>query len=132
MTIRHKFFSKRLVIRNFKKNDDFNNYFEMIKKQSKNYLAINHTKIKKKDIFLKIKNYQGILFAIFLKNNKVNIGTIGVSAINEKYLSCNIGILIHNKFHKKGYAFEAMQKTIHYCHSKLNINEIYLWVKKTT
>ena len=34
-----------------------------------------------------------------------------------------------NKFQKKGYAFESMSKIVRYCHSKLNINEIYLWVQ---
>lgn len=130
MSQKVRFTTKRLILRNFKKNDNFTNYYEMLTKQSKKYLAINHTEIKKKDIFLKIKSYEGILVGIFLKSKNSNIGTIGLSAINKKYSSCNIGILLHNKFQRKGYAIESMKKIIKYCHIKLNINEIYLWVKK--
>ena len=130
MSIKFKLTTKRLFLRNFREKDDFSNYFEMLKKQSKKYLAVNHHETKKKDIFLKIKDYEGILVAIFLKDKKVNIGTVGLSAVNKKNSSCNIGILIHNKYKRRGYAFEAMERVIKYSHLKLDIKNIYLWVKK--
>ena len=40
----------------------------------------------KKDIFLKIKNYEGILVAIFLKDKKSKYRTVGLSAVNKKIL----------------------------------------------
>ena len=130
MNKRFRLNTTRLILRNFKKSDNFNNYFEMIRKQSKNNLAVDHSATQKKDIFFKIKNYEGILMAIFLKDKKHNIGTIGISAINNKNLSCNIGILLHDNFLGKGYAYESMARAIDYCHLKLNINIIYLFVKK--
>ena len=128
MNKRFRLTTTRLILRDFKKSDNFNNYFEVLTDKN-NYLAVDHGSVIKKDIFLKTQNYKGVLVAIFLKNNKENIGTIGLSEINKEYSSCNIGILTHNKFKKKGYAYESMSKIIRYCHSKLNINEIYLWVQ---
>ena len=128
MNKRFRLTTTRLILRNFKKSDNLIDYFEVLTNK-KSYLALDHSGTQKKNIFLKTQNYKGVLVAIFLKNNKENIGTIGLSEINKKYSSCNIGILTYNKFQKKGYAFESMSKIVRYCHSKLNINEIYLWVQ---
>ena len=127
MSIKFKLTTKRLFLRNFREKDDFSNYFEMLKKQSKKYLAVNHHETKKKDIFLKIKDYEGILVAIFLKDKKVNIGTVGLSAVNKKIFMHTILIIINIK---EGYAFEAMEITIKYCHIKLDIKNVYLCIKK--
>ena len=129
MNKRFRLNTTRLILRNFKKSDDFINYFEILTKRSNKYLAIDHSNIKIKDIFLKTQNYKGILVGIFLKNNKENIGTIGLSSFNKKYSSCNIGILTHVRYQRKGYSLEAMRKIIRYCHSKLKVSEIYLWVQ---
>ena len=70
MNKRFRLNTTRLILRNFKKSDNFNNYFEMIRKQSKNNLAVDHSATQEKDIFLKTQNYKGVLVAIFLKNNQ--------------------------------------------------------------
>ena len=51
MIIKFKLTTKRLLLRNFREKDDFSNYFEMLKKQSKKYLAVNHHETKKKIFF---------------------------------------------------------------------------------
>jgi diamine N-acetyltransferase len=57
--------------------------------------------------------------------NKKPVGMIDVFDFNPQHKRAGIGILIHKKYQKNGFASEAIQLLINYCFSHLNLHQLY-------
>ena len=57
--------------------------------------------------------------------NKNPVGMIDLFDFNPQHKRAGIGILIHQKYQKNGFASEALQLLIDYCFSHLNLHQLY-------
>ncbi|NVK53735.1 MAG: GNAT family N-acetyltransferase [Flavobacteriaceae bacterium] len=57
-------------------------------------------------------------------NNKA-VGTIDLFDFNPQHQRAGVGILIHEKYQKNGFASEALQLLITYCFTHLNLHQLY-------
>ena len=59
------------------------------------------------------------------KLNKQPIGMIDLFEFNPQHRRAGIGILIHQKYQKNGFASEALQLLIQYCFTHLNLHQLF-------
>ena len=59
-----------------------------------------------------------------IKNNKA-IGMIDLFDFNPQHHRAGIGILVHKKYQKNGFASDALSIFIHYCFKVLNLHQIF-------
>ena len=57
--------------------------------------------------------------------NSKPIGMIDLFDFNPQHKRAGIGILIHQKYQKNGFASEALQLLINYCFTHLNLHQLY-------
>ena len=57
--------------------------------------------------------------------NSKPIGMIDLFDFNPQHKRAGIGILIHQKYQKNGFASEALQLLINYCFTYLNLHQLY-------
>ncbi|TCP29908.1 RimJ/RimL family protein N-acetyltransferase [Scopulibacillus darangshiensis] len=71
-------------------------------------------------------DHDGYLFGIYRKEENKLIGSIGVSSVNWKNSTCDVGISLGPDFQGKGYGTDAMKTLITFIFNYLNINKIKL------
>lgn len=57
--------------------------------------------------------------------NNTPVGMIDLFDFNPQHKRAGIGILIHDKYQKNGFASEALQLLITYCFTRLNLHQLY-------
>jgi len=57
--------------------------------------------------------------------NDTPVGLIDLFDFNPQHKRAGIGILIHKKYQKNGFASEALQLLIQYCFTHLNLHQLY-------
>ncbi len=57
--------------------------------------------------------------------NNTPVGLIDLFDFNPQHKRAGIGILIHQKYQKNGFASEALQLLIKYCFTHLNLHQLY-------
>ena len=82
--------------------------------------ALNHIKI----IDDKIINNEGINWAITLKDSKKMIGIIGHYRIQNENFRSEIGYMLLPEFHSKGIITEAINETLNYGFTILNLHSV--------
>lgn len=59
------------------------------------------------------------------KLNNTPVGMIDLFDFNPQHFRAGIGVLIHQKYQKNGFASEALQLLINYCFTHLNLHQMY-------
>lgn len=59
------------------------------------------------------------------KDSNSSVGLIDLFDFNPQHSRAGIGIMIHQKFQKKGYATEALKTVINYSFSHLNLHQLF-------
>lgn len=57
-------------------------------------------------------------------NNKA-VGMIDLFDFNPQHFRAGVGILVHDKYQKNGFASEALQLLIKYCFTHLHLHQLY-------
>ncbi len=121
----------RLLIRTLQLSDITDEYIDGLNDPLVNKFLVNArlTKQTKETIgeFItqNLKSKQDILMGVFLKEGDTLIGTIRISGISEFHYLCNIGICFFNRsYWGKGYAVEALKRTVEFAFCKLNMHYI--------
>ena len=72
----------------------------------------------------KIKNNEGINWAITIKGNPRLLGVIGHYRIKPEHYRAEIGYMLHPDFHGKGIISEAIAKVVQYGFSEMKLHSI--------
>jgi ribosomal-protein-alanine N-acetyltransferase len=72
----------------------------------------------------KIKNNEGINWAISLKNNPKLIGIIGHYRIKPEHYRAEIGYMLLPEYHGKGIIVEAIKETLNYAFEVMKLHSI--------
>lgn len=59
------------------------------------------------------------------KTNKQPVGIIDIFDFNPQHKRAGVGILIHKKYQKKGFASDALKLLINYCFAHLHLHQLY-------
>ena len=70
------------------------------------------------------QNQSSLLMGIFKLKNQCHVGNIHISRINLIHRNANYGIMLFDKFHGKGYAYEASSLLISHCFSRIGLKRI--------
>lgn len=63
-------------------------------------------------------------FAVIYKENMKMIGTAGLTSIDEKNSSCEVGYVLNPDYWNKGIATEALQAVMNFAFCELNFNRV--------
>jgi diamine N-acetyltransferase len=71
--------------------------------------------------------YEAKQVRLIIQENQNNeaVGMIDLFDFNPQHQRAGIGILIHQKYQKSGFASEAIALLINYCFTQLNLHQLY-------
>ena len=123
-------YTERLVLRRMNKNDGAAILKLRSDKNVMQYIDRPHmtTEAEALDFIKKIdeslENNYGITWAISLKNNLQLIGTVGFWRIINEHYRAEIGYMLSPDFHGKGIMQEAIEQTLDYGFSIMNLHSV--------
>ena len=98
------------------------------------FLEVSHTQVPFSKFLLKqyLENahqdiYEAKQLRLLIQENQNNeaVGMIDLFDFNPQHQRAGIGILIHQKYQKSGFASEAIALLIKYCFTQLNLHQLY-------
>lgn len=126
-----RFFTERLVIKTMQIKDITLDYIRGLNDSEVNKflvgVRIHRQTVKrvKEYVLSNLHSPQDIMLSVYLKKERVFIGTIRIAAISNFHYSCTVGICFFNKkYWKQGYALEALDKTVEFIFKGLNLHHI--------
>ena len=129
--------SERLILRPFQYTDDEDMLTYWISDpdiQSLYSEPVYNTKQEVKELLDKyISSYEKpdyYRWAIVEKNSTICIGQIAVFLVDNKNHFCEIEYALGRKFHRKGYATEAVKAVLEYCFNKVNFHKVQVCHKE--
>ncbi|EJF06728.1 acetyltransferase, ribosomal protein N-acetylase [Thiovulum sp. ES] len=119
-----------IYLRKLNKSDDFSNYLEMVNNVETLVLidGVGRYPFNREDLEKYLLSQNQLFLSIFNKKTNEHIGNINMSNISEFNRSCQIGIILHKKFRRKGFAKSSLQLVIKHIFERLNFHRISLLV----
>jgi len=71
-----------------------------------------------------IKNREGIMWGISLKENPSIIGNIGIWNMQKEHFRCEIGYSLNPAYHQKGIMYEAITAALKYCFEVMGFHSV--------
>lgn len=129
--------TKRLILRTFHHtdNDDMLTYWISDPKIQSLYSEPTYTTTEEvKELLDKYINSYGrsdyYRWAIVEKESNICIGQIAIFLVDNKNHFCEIEYALGSKFHRKGYATEAVKSILDFSFNKLNFNKVQVCHKE--
>jgi len=123
--------SEGLILRPFQYTDDEDMLTYWISDpdiQSMYSEPVYTTKSEVKELLDKyISSYENIDYyrwAIIEKQSGICIGQIAIFLVNDKNHFCEIEYALGKKFHRRGYATEAVKSVLDFCFNKVNFHKV--------
>ncbi|MDH5720346.1 MAG: GNAT family N-acetyltransferase [Spirochaetia bacterium] len=128
--------TERLRLRKIKLSDAKSMFLYAANKETTRYMGWQtHNSIEETNEYLKsimplYKTKKYYDWAIELKENGKMIGTCGFVNVQTNKEFAEIGYIIHQDYHKKGYGTEAVQSLIEFGFKTLRLTKIYARIYK--
>jgi len=101
---------------------------------NESFWEVSHTQVPFSKFLLKqyLENahqdiYEAKQLRLIIQENQhnVTVGMIDLFDFNPQHQRAGIGILIHQKYQKSGFASEAIELLTNYCFTQLNLHQLY-------
>ena len=130
--------TERLVLRQFRYEDDDDMLAYWISDPQIQSLYSEPVYTTKNEVKALLDKYIGSCekddyyrWAIIEKESKICIGQIAIFLVDSKNHFCEIEYALGSKFHRKGYATEAVKSILDFCFNKVNFHKVQVCHKES-